>query len=468
MSKIVLKQLPYVNGLPDEGQIRINWIKNGEDLGGASTKFGVDGELNRGPNQVQSNVVVLDENIKALAASNDAMTDQIDTINGILSVSENVDALAQIGKNTTAISLLQNANTDLQDGITELDTRVTFLEEDIGPYNPSQDTLYRPVRNDLFWIKKEMGQYPGQDINGQSVSGNEATGMKRRIIDNSTAINSNTTRITALEKSFNDSDVGSLTIEVQRLREEMGPRSSATIDSVYTRLTRMNTSVGGLLVSMEDVMDSIGYNEGITSIITLVRTNSTDIATINTKISAPSTGIIPRIEVIEQSIGADNAPLTIKGRIKTNTDSINALNQIVGADTSSGLRGQVAWINQTVGIVQEGTNPPAGSVIARVNNLESQTQSMNDSIQDLQVEIGNNNEGLKGQVLRLNTLMNGTDPNGSTVEQRGILNTVKAHETQISTLSQTVQTLIPEAPRDGKAYVRKDGAWVDIETLITP
>ena len=47
MSTIDLTPLPYVNGLPDEGQSRVNWIKNGEELTGASTKNGVDGNLNR-------------------------------------------------------------------------------------------------------------------------------------------------------------------------------------------------------------------------------------------------------------------------------------------------------------------------------------------------------------------------------------------------------------------------------------
>ncbi|WP_457833069.1 hypothetical protein, partial [Staphylococcus aureus] len=63
MSTIDLTPLPYVNGLPDEGQSRVNWIKNGEELTGASTKNGVDGNLNRGPVQVQKNVEVLDGNI---------------------------------------------------------------------------------------------------------------------------------------------------------------------------------------------------------------------------------------------------------------------------------------------------------------------------------------------------------------------------------------------------------------------
>lgn len=460
-----LKDLPYVNGLPAEGQQRINWIKDGEPLDGASTKYGFDGELNRGPNQVQANVVVLDENIRLIAKSTIDNTAEIATINSILSVSENVDAMAQIGKNTKSIEKIDITLAENKVSLDDLDTRVTTIEPDIGTYNPALDTLYRPIRNDLYWIKKEMGQYPGQDINGQSVQGTEAIGMKRRIIDNSSAIVRTTERVSLLEEQFHDSDVGSLTTEVTSLRNEMGPKSAATADQVYTRLNRMNTSIGSLSVSMEDVMDSIGLNQGVSSIITIVSQNTSNINTNNDRLIG-SGGVISRLDIIEQQIGVPTAPTTINGKIKTNTDSINSLYQIVGADTSSGLRSQVAWINQVVGIVPGGTQPPQTSLIFKMNSIEQQQSAMNDSIQDLQVEIGNNNEGLKGQVLRLSNQMNGTNPSSPNIETAGVLNTLNKHQTRINQLESAAVTYIPEAPRDGKAYVRKDGAWVDLETLL--
>lgn len=460
-----LKDLPYVNGLPGEGQQRINWIKDGEPLDGASTKYGFDGELNRGPNQVQMNVVVLDENIRLIAETTNKQTAEIETINSILAVSENIDAMTQIGKNTKSIEEIDITLAENKVSLTDLDTRVDSIETDVGTYNPSLDNFYRPVRADLYWIKKEMGQYPGQDINGQSVQGTEATGMKRRIIDNSSAIARTTERVGILEDQFNDSDVGSLTIEVTNLRKELGPKSSSTVDSVYTRLNRMNASMNGVSLSMEDVMDSIGMNDGVSNINALVQSNIISINLINTKLNGQN-GVIPRLDSIEQQIGVPSAPLTINGKIKTNTDSIATLQQIVGADTSSGLRGQVAWINQVVGIVPEGTQPPQTSLIFKMNSIEQQQSAMNDSIQDLQVEIGNNNEGLKGQVLHLSNQMNGTDPNSPNIEIAGVLNTLNKHQTRINQLEIAAVTYIPEAPRDGKAYVRKDGAWVDLETLL--
>ena len=95
-----------------------------------------------------------------------------------------------------------------------------------------------------------------------------------------------------------------------------------------------------------------------------------------------------------------------------------------------------------------------------------QTQLAN-TIQDMQVDIGNNNEGIKGQVIRLNSTVMGTNPNGTTVEERGLLAVVKTHDTEISQIKNQLSNFIPEAPKDGKAYVRKNGAWVDLTTLLS-
>nr|ABW96141.1 chimeric protein 11F.Her2:7 [synthetic construct] len=104
------------------------------------------------------------------------------------------------------------------------------------------------------------------------------------------------------------------------------------------------------------------------------------------------------------------------------------------------------------------------------------------------ITVGNkNNDKIKGQVVALNTLVNGTNPNGSTVEERGLTNSIKANETNIASVTQEVNTAkgnisslqgdvqalqeagyIPEAPRDGQAYVRKDGEWVLLSTFLSP
>ncbi|ADB81660.1 fibritin neck whisker [Enterobacter phage CC31] len=468
MSTIDLTPLPYVNGLPDEGQSRVNWIKNGEELTGASTKNGVDGNLNRGPVQVQQNVEVLDGNIVVVRDSLEQSNVRIKNVEDALGVIGDVDVVKQIGINTAAIKVLQTDTGELKTTSEDHGLRITHIEEDVGEYDPSRDSVYRPVREDLLWIKTELGAYPGQDINGMSVPMAPGRGLKKRVIDTAKATNDNSVRITELEKQFSDSDVGALTIEVQRLREEMGPRASAGIDSVYIRLNKMGNSIGSLASDMENVLDSIGYTNGVTNLYQKVVINENGITEINRKLSDQTVGLIPRVDLIESAIGKDSQPSTINGRIKINSNEITALKSIVGADTSSGLRGQVAWINQVVGITESGQPAPTNSLIGQINTLTTMQNQMANTIQDIQVDIGNNNEGLKGQVIRLNSIVMGTNPNGSTVEERGLLSTVKTHDTDIASIKLAQNNFISEAPKDGKAYVRKDGAWVDLDTILNP
>ncbi|WVT33282.1 hypothetical protein PS49_178 [Aeromonas phage PS49] len=468
MSTIDLTPLPYVNGLPDEGQSRVNWIKNGEELTGASTKNGVDGNLNRGPVQVQQNVEVLDGNIVVVRDSLEQSNVRIKNVEDALGVIGDVDVVKQIGINTAAIKVLQTDTGELKTTSEDHGLRITHIEEDVGEYDPSRDSVYRPVREDLLWIKTELGAYPGQDINGMSVPMAPGRGLKKRVIDTATATNENTIRINELEQQFNDSDVGSLTVEVQRLRSELGPRASATVDNVYVRLGRMNNSIGSLASDMENVLDSIGYTSGVTNLYGRVTTNQTAITEINRKLSDSTVGLIPRVDLIESAIGKDSQPATINGRIKINRDEITSLKAIVGADTSSGLRGQVAWINQVVGITESGQPAPSGSLIGQVKTLTTMQNQMANTIQDIQVDIGNNNEGLKGQVIRLNSIVMGTNPNGTTVEERGLLATAKIHDSDIAQIKIAQNNFIPEAPNDGKAYVRKGKAWVDLDTILNP
>ncbi|ENR5524123.1 phage neck protein fibritin [Escherichia coli] len=483
---IELKYLPFVDSVPGEGQERISWIKNGEEILGASTKYGNDGSMNRPTVSVFKNVEVLDENIGILKTAVETSQEDIKTIQGILDVSGDIEALSQISVNKNDISNLKTLTNEHTDILNGTNTTVDNILSDIGPFNSQANSVYRTIRNDLLWIKRELGQYAGQDINGLPVVGNTSTGMKHRIINNTDVITSQGIRLSELETKFIESDVGSLTIEVGNLREELGPKPPSFSQSIYSRLNEIDTKQTTVESDISAIKTSIGY-PGNNSIITSVNTNTDNIASINLELNQ-SGGIKQRLTVIETSIGSDDIPSSIKGQIKDNTTSIEFLNGIVGENTSSGLRANVSWLNQIVGTDSSGGQPsPPGSLLNRVSTVETSVNRLNNDVQNLQVEIGNNNSGIKGQVVALNKLVNGTNPNGSTVEERGLTNSIKANETNIASINQEirsiksdvsslqrdVQTLqeagyIPEAPRDGQAYVRKDGEWVLLSTFLSP
>ena len=481
MADITLVDLPYVDGPPDAGQSRIEWIKNDEEITGADTKYGSEGVMNRPIVEVQRNVEALDVNIKTIASSLNTANEDIKVIQGILDVSGDVDALAQIGQNTQDIDVIKVTVQTHASELNDLNEHIDANTDDIGVYNQETDSVYRTVRNDLLWIKNELGQYTGQDINGVPTPGNDSTGMKRRITTNSSVIVDHGVRLTDLETKFADSDVGSLTIEVEHLREEMGPRTSFTTP-VFSRLSSIDLTLSRQNADLDGIKQSIGY-PNTTSIITTTNANSSAINDINLELNQ-SGGIKHRLTTVETAIGADDLPTTIQGRIKLNTDAIGALNTVVGSDSSSGLRFNVSWLNNVVGVDASGGKPePDGSLLYRTRELEGAIGGMSNDIQNIQTDVGTNSTGIKGSVNTLNTLINGTNPNGSTVEERGILPTVKSHDTTINGLTSRIATLetdlaaaeaeiqtlkdagyIEDAPSDGKFYVRKDGAWVELPT----
>lgn len=483
---IELKELPFVDSVPDEGQERISWIKNGEEILGASTKYGNDGSMNRPIVSVFKNVEVLDENVGILKTAIETSQKDIKTIQGVLDVSGDIEALSQISVNKNDISNLKTLTNEHTDILTGTNNTVDKIIADIGPFNDEENSVYRTIRNDLLWIKQELGQYSGQDINGLPVVGNASTGMKHRIITNSTLLSSQGIRLSELENKFTESDVGSLTVEVGKLRDELGNKPVDFGPNIYNRLNTIDDKQTLINSDIAEIKSSIGYPENV-SIITEINNNKSSIESINNELNQ-SEGVKQRLTAIETSIGSDDIPSSIKGKIKNHTTSIESLNGIVGENTSSGLRANVSWLNQIVGTDSSGGQPsPSGSLLNKVSVLEGEVSVLNNNVQNIQVEIGNNRTGIKGQVIELTSLINGNNPDGSTVEERGLTNSIKTNETNIaavthevntakdniSSLQSSVQALqeagyIPEAPKDGQAYVRKDGEWVLLSTFLSP
>lgn len=483
---IELKELPFVDSVPDEGQERISWIKNGEEILGASTKYGNDGSMNRPIVSVFKNVEVLDENVGILKTAIETSQKDIKTIQGVLDVSGDIEALSQISVNKNDISNLKTLTNEHTDILTGTNNTVDKIIADIGPFNDEENSVYRTIRNDLLWIKQELGQYSGQDINGLPVVGNASTGMKHRIITNSTLLSSQGIRLSELENKFTESDVGSLTVEVGKLRDELGNKPVDFGPNIYNRLNAIDDKQTLINSDIAEIKSSIGYPENV-SIITEINNNKSSIEAINNELNQ-SEGVKQRLTAIETSIGSDDIPSSIKGKIKNHTTSIESLNGIVGENTSSGLRANVSWLNQIVGTDSSGGQPsPSGSLLNKVSVLEGEVSVLNNNVQNIQVEIGNNRTGIKGQVIELTSLINGNNPDGATVEERGLTNSVKTNETNISAVTHEVNTAkdnisslqssvqalqeagyIPEAPKDGQAYVRKDGEWVLLSTFLSP
>lgn len=450
MAKLV-ESLPFVDGIPEDFQQRINWIKNTEPLNGASTRYGNDGELNRAAVQIQKNVVQLHDNLETVGSTVQEVQLDVDQIKASLEITGSADAIEQVYLNKKNIEIHDGKITTLEDDVSKLHVDLDFLEEDVGVYDSSKDNYYRTIRDNIVWVKKEMGAYPGQDINGQPKQDAPGSGMKYRIINNASALVKHAERIQILEDAYHDSDVGSLTIEVNDLRREVGPKSSATSASIYARLTTNADAINSVNDEIFAINKAIDFTNQLTigARVTNLEDNYRIVdATLNTA----QTGLVPRVNDIETRLGSSDRPDSIEGKINSITTEQKYISDVVGRDTSSGLQGQVAWINQQIGIVPGGTEIPPGSILARVATVEGMQNSQQSAIQDIQVEIGNNNEGLKGSVFTLQTQMNGDYISENPVQRDGVFATV-------TELQEKFVTAVTDVEEDG-TYLRKKGVWV--------
>lgn len=458
INKLDLPQLPFVDGVPDVGQTRIGWIKNGDCLTAATTKFGHDGNLNAPSVGVQANVEALEKNtIKTKDALN-TVIDSVNMINEALETTANVDIIKQINTNKENIDILQVHMQFAETNIGELDTDITFVKEDVGVYNATEDPFYRTIRNNITWIKREMGAYVGQDMNGQSIVGAPSSGMKKRILDNTSELVAQRIRVKKLEDQYIESDVGEMNTRITELRDELGDKTLATNKpSVYLRLNSIESANVAQTNDIQTIKDSISFNNS-TQIGARVTTLETKTQALETNINTPIIGLDARVTLIEKNIGKDAEPTTINGKLYIHGLNILEMQTIVGTTSSEGIRGEMAWLNQQIG---NAVSPEPWTINFRLNALEVLTSETAATTQNLQMEIGTNQTGMKASVLKLTRQMEGTNPTGVTVAERGVIPAVTALETK-------AKTTVYEAPNDGHAYVRRNGAWVLLSDFLTP
>lgn len=452
IEKLELKPIPFVDSVPDDDQKRIQWVRNGECLEGAVTKTSNDGTLNKVGVQVQKNIEVIDENMFKTKEKVNVLSSEVNRINESLNIENDTSLVEQIGINRDNIDILQEHMQFAESDIGEIQASVEFLDEEVGVHNPEQDPVHRTVRDDLTFVKTEMGAYPGQDMNGREEPGTKGRGMKGRIIDIATQAVKNEKRITQLETDFDESDVGQMTLDVRKLRKEVGPSSEVVPDTtVYSRIKQNEKDIKTHSLSLTEIEEAIDLDGG--QIVDHVNNNRDAIKNLEKVQNDPNTGLLPRMTAVETQIGTKDKPTSILGKLEVDRKDINSLQVLVGKDSSSGLRGNVAWINQTVGIVESGQTPPSDSILGQIQVITSTMNEHSSSIQDIQQEIGNNKEGLKGSVVMMSKSIYGTNPNGATVEERGLVISVKQNEAKIA-------TKLDDAPNDGLMYFRQGGAWV--------
>ncbi|ACL78382.1 Wac fibritin neck whiskers [Escherichia phage JS10] len=451
INKLELSELPFVDGVPDAPQKRIQWIREGDCMSAAKTKYGNEGNLNAAALGVQKNVEALDANDLKTADKVNELIENVNNINDALEMSTDISIIQQIEKNRVDIVDLKKVTEDTTEKLDTLTTNFDFLREDVGYHDPLQDGPYLTVRENIVLLKTEIGHYENQDINGNPLppgETNEATGIKRRIMDNTTELVDHRLRLDTLERNYEDSDVGQLGIKLNEIRAELGPHSDTVgKQPAYTRISVLETAAVNFNTAIDEIKDNIDFS-GM-PIKDRVTTLESKTFTLENSVNVD---LKPRVTSIETQIGSESAPASINGRLSGLRTDVNDLKTVVGVSSSDGLRFQVTDINRRLG---SEVSPAAGTINKRLNDVIIQANQSTSSIQDIQVKIGNNQSGIKGTLLKLTDKVDGTNPNGATVEERGLINAVTSLETQM-------QGKLGDAPSDGKLYARRNAAWAEV------
>lgn len=434
-----LPKIPFVDGVPDDAttQTKIIWIKNGETLDGSPDKVSNTGSLNRTGVNIQQNAVQLEQNT---ITHNDKINEVIDQVNLI---TENIDAIGdesvikkvnQLDQDVQALTL---SNTQTQNKVAQLLTlSVNAQNDEIGEYDPEKDPKHRTIRNDIIYIKKEVGSYPGFNVDGDVDPSSTGTGLKYRVLSNQRAISMQETRITKLEDDWALSEVGQLTEEVKELRAEMGDSGLATTRSIYARIKILEDGSIVMQNELDAINSYIGRTSGSTSSIN-DRVNSLEnsVSSLATQINDPVTGITAQIATINGQIGTASAQGSIRYDIAETKRRLMDMEMILGESGDDGLQGQVAILTGDVG---EDSDPT--SIKGRLSVVEGELRTNTSALWELQGVVGNSSSGLVATSQQINKEIYGDGVSSDPVTRAGLKTTTRNLFTQVGDNSEGNET----------------------------
>lgn len=433
-----LPKIPFVDGVPDDAttQTKILWIKNGETLDGSPDKVSNTGSLNRTGVNIQQNAVQLEQNT---ITHNDKINEVIDQVNLI---TENIDAIGdesvikkvnQLDQDVQALTL---SNTQTQNKVAQLTLSVNAQNDEIGEYDPEKDPKHRTIRNDIIYIKKEVGSYPGFNVDGDVDPSSTGTGLKYRVLSNQRAISMQETRITKLEDDWALSEVGQLTEEVKELRAEMGDSGLATTRSIYARIKILEDGSVVMQNELDAINSYIGRTSGSTSSINdRVNSMENSVSSLATQINDPVTGISAQIATINGQIGTVSVQGSIRYDIAENKRRLMDMEMILGESGDEGLQGQVAILTGDIG---EDSDPT--SIKGRLSVVEGELRTNTSALWELQGVVGNSSSGLVATSQQVNKEIYGDGVSADPVTRAGLKTTTRNLFTQVGDNSEGNET----------------------------
>ncbi|QFR55798.1 whisker protein [Yersinia phage JC221] len=413
-----LPKIPYVDGVPsDTVQTSIKWILNGETLNGAKTKVTNEGSLNQVGVAIQQNTVQLEINSETHNDKINEVIDQVNLISSNLSAISDEDVVEKLDQAVEDVSVLKIEVNGITETTKKHGEKIKLISDEIGEYDPAKDPKHRTLRNDIIFLKGEMGSYAGFNENGDVDPNSTGNGLKYKVMQNALAVSIQEGRLTKLEDEWAISDVGHLTQELIDLRNEVGPKFMMTPEPIYVRLVNTNARIDDTNAEIKAIDEFIGRGDSTSTVglVTRVDGLESDLKALETGIYDPNTGIVNRIDMIETSIGNPTTPGGVKYDIAYLKRDVMDIYLILGEAGDEGLRGEVATVMTDIG-----TDSEPLSIKGRLLNLENTSRDMTSRVIDLESTVGNTSSGLIAANLALGKEIYGDATGSNQSDKDGI------------------------------------------------
>lgn len=444
IQELTIEEIPYVDGAVQTGQSNFKWILNGERICGAANVDSNDGTLNRPAVQVNDNVKVVNNNVKESVVKINEISHAVNLINKVLGQAGSVDVIEKVNDNTQRIISLETKDTEFGVKLQETVDSINTLNTKIG-HREIEDKTDRTIYDDLFYVKKELGSFAGFDINGNADLDSQGSGIKYRVGQLSAGVGSNTSRISILEQSFAASDIGALTNRVSELRDELGNTNDGTGIPVYTRLKELEAQNTNDRDAITEIKAKIAF-ENPKSIDTRVAEVTQQLSELNNVVLDPSTGIQTDVHNLMAEVGDSSSPGTIMHDLLEARGDIKTLTEVVGENSTSGIRAQITSI-----VTDIGAEDQPNSIKGQLKTQSDTTMGLGISVQSLEGRVGSGNSGLTGAVALMSSEIYGVSSSDDPLVKAGIKATVQQ-------LSADNATHVVK-PADVGTFVYTNGNW---------
>lgn len=418
---IEIQTLPFVTGLPDDGQTSIRWVRNGELLEGSSTKKGHDGVLNASSVQIQENVMVVHGNLKIVADNVDTMGSKVTHLENIIAQELDLVLVQKVAKNTEDIATL---DAELKVTNIQVDASKLEIETITGELGLRvEESGTKTVFNDLIFLKTKVGHPENEDLNGNPLPGLESSGLTRKIETVTEHSLATKAELDQLKLDVESVDLTEINKSVNELRTEIGPTPAEPLTpKVYERLSSLESDMGTAQETISSIESAIGLDSRV--IQDDVDVLQATVTAIDALLNDDPGGVIPRLTIVETTL-TDSSTGVIKIQ-NDHTSQIAALETKVGP---TGLSKELADVSTFVGY---GTVPaPPTSVAGKLETLIALHNDTAASVQDLQVEVGNANTGLVGDVKTLKATV--TAQGADIVDLKSRMTALEARVTALET-----------------------------------